>query len=574
MKVNFNSQVGFKSQSFVKNHSRKAEDVSLENNKQMSEALSNCSKSMAMGSIAFTSAKAIQQDKQVYIPNLFNVKDVLFEKKKGANPPFVVDTKETKYGEIKELFVKELDSPVLRLSKNKNAKILPKAVLKLGKFEPTVEFVDTELDIKVKLLRGSKLDAEDFELVLPGKVKTNGHDKDISFAGKGSFKVVTFHNEMATKEAVDLYQEGEFFNKVEKGFYADEVKKDQPTYMVLAGGYGTRLFDYTGEEVNKPAAKLPTDDNYRMMGNAIDQAAKAGILDGENDKITYLSGANTISGDNVEKVIQDVDLGDGGCIAKSIALGTVSKDKPLVILNADTITNADLTRAYKAFKDHPDAAVLIPHYASPENRAKEFGLMAVEKVDNQVSEIKNFVEKPQTLEEAKSAKIEGTDQYMANPGIYIFSPKAVELLGEKGKKMIEEGYQLGLARDFITPLVEKCQKGEVTDDSGNPMKVYTTPLETKTGKFAYWDDLGKTSAIVETVRTMAAHTEKYGANSPENKFHGLPEFLLNDAVKHTDLETSVVSMSDEAIEKLEKFKEKYGVTELEGNVIVFDSAAA
>ena len=54
----------------------------------------------------------------------------------------------------------------------------------------------------------------------------------------------------------------------------------------------------------------------------------------------------------MKDVIQQVNLGDGGCIAKALYNDKTATDAPLIILNADTFTNADITRAYKAFLDH------------------------------------------------------------------------------------------------------------------------------------------------------------------------------------------------------------------------------
>ena len=554
-----------------------ANPVAVPSKEFISKASSNSFRSMSLGGIAFTGEIAVKEKNQTYIEDLFNrnLKSSHVEANK-PNPAFDVEV--NRDGNIKEvkIYTGGLEQSTFNLKSIESPDaLLPKATFKIGKFEPVIDFVDEELGIKINTLAGSKIKADNFELVYPGTIRTEGRfDKKITFTGSGELQVVTYYKEQASKDAVDMYKDGNFHDKIQKGDYVNIIEKMNPTFMVLAGGFGTRLYDYTGAEENKPSAKILGDDRYRLMGNAIDLASKAGVIDGNDDKIKYLSGAGTIQGDDVEDVLQNVNLGDGGCIAKSLALGKTDVTKPLVVLNADTVTNADITRALKEFNDHPDAAILIPYYESPRSRAKEFGLMAANEVEGQnVSIIRNFVEKPKDLKDAEDARIIGTTSYMANPGIYIISPEALQILKKQGEELIEKGgFELGLAKDFITPIVDKCADKKIRRAGGNNefMKAYTAPLERKGGGAAYWDDLGKTGAIVECFREMAHQAEKHDIDSPKNKFYGLPEFLLKAAKQNVDLETGVVCMTDKAREKLELFKEKYGIEQLEGNIIVSD----
>lgn len=551
--------------------------ISSPNRELSSKELSSSLRATTLGGIAFTGEIAVKEKNQTYIDNLFSrtLKSSHIEANK-PNPAFDIEV--NRDGSTKEvkIYTNGLEQSTFSLKSIESPDtILPKATFKIGKFDPVIDFVDEELGIKVNTLAGSKIKADNFELVYPGTIRTEGRfDKKIAFTGNGELQVVTYYKEQASKDAVDMYKDGNFHEKIQKGDYVKLMEKMKPTFMVLAGGFGTRLYDYTGAEENKPSAKILGDDRYRLMGNAIDLASKAGVIDGNKDKIKYLSGAGSIQGDDVEDVLQNVNLGDGGCIAKSLALGKTDVTKPLVVLNADTVTNADITRALKEFNDHPDAAILIPYYESPRSRAKEFGLMAAYEVQGQnVSIIRNFVEKPKDLKDAEDARINGTTSYMANPGIYIISPEALQILKKQGEELIEKGgFELGLAKDFITPIVEKCGNNGLRRAGGNNefMKAYTVPLERKGGGAAYWDDLGKTGAIVECFREMAHQAERHDIDSPENKFYGLPEFLLKAAKRNVDLETGVVCMTDKAREKLERFKEKYGIEKLEGNIIVSD----
>ena len=51
-------------------------------------------------------------------------------------------------------------------------------------------------------------------------------------------------------------------------------------------------------------------------------------------------------------ILHDSDLSasDGGAVVKGILDGSIPKDKPLIILNADTITNVDVSKVGVSFR--------------------------------------------------------------------------------------------------------------------------------------------------------------------------------------------------------------------------------
>ncbi len=535
----------------------------------------------AMANINFGNAansKAVIEDYQTYIRNIFAAKKPIIIEATGAggqNAPLAIDNFYNTQSKKREYHVysDSLKQPAMKITKTTDKKVLPEVRVKTGKFAPMAEIIDREIGIRIQVLPGSSAETPDvFSIVNPGIVRTGNEEKTISFKGKGEAQVVVYNKEDKVYQAAETYAGKGLADKVERGDFVETIQTDKPTFMVLAGGYGTRLYDYTD---CKPAAKLPTDPSYSLMGNALDQIAKAGYLDKAADTkhpFIYLTGKGTLDGANVRSNIQQVNLGDGGCIAKALATGSTATDSPLIILNADTVTNADITRAYEAYKQNTDAAILIPYYEAPESRAKDFGLMAANPLDNGTLEIKSFVEKPSTLKLAEPAKVEGKNKYMANPGIYIIGPEALKRLKAMGKDLLSNPKEIGLAKNFITPLVEDCQKGTFLNSKGEPMKCYTALLEKKGGGAAYWDDLGKDYTIPETFRLMAKETVEH-KDTPENLFYGLPKFLLDDAVKNVDLNTGVTFMNEAAREKFAKFKAKYGATLLIGNCIVYDSVA-
>jgi len=535
----------------------------------------NQTKAMNFKRDSSNGAKVVVHEFQTFVPDLLSPMSRSYftipaSGEKAQTPGFHVGTDLKDDKKVYTVYIGDLNAPKIKLSKKLGEKVFPEAKLKVGKFGPTIELIDREIGVRVQLLTNSRAsigDKLDVDILYK---EPEASKKQVSFKGGGKLQVVTYHGEARTKEAVEGYMGAGLNKAVAKGEFFDEMQTNKPNIMVLAGGYGTRLLNVTGEDYTKPALKLPTDPNYRLMSNALDAAAKSGF---SGNNVEYLSGQGTLKGANVKNVIQQTNLGDGGCIAKALFQGDTPTDAPLIILNADTFTNADITKAYKAFLDHPDAAILIPFYEAPADRATGFGLMSANtaepSVEDGVYEIKSFVEKPKDLKkEAAGALVVGeTDKYMANPGIYIISPKALEALKAKGNGINSE---LGLAKGFITPLVAQCQKGEFKDADGNPMKCYTAKLEKKGGGAAYWDDLGVDITIPKTFVDMAEQTKAHGFTS-DNKYYGMPEFLLRDAVKNADVKTGRVYMNDDAKAKFEAFCKKYPGFETKGNVLVYDT---
>lgn len=485
---------------------------------------------------------------------------------------------------------------ILFIATIKNNTEMPKLTYKQGKFMPEITVKHPSLDqSRVKMLAGSEIISNDFSLIMPGEIyETNGnvkhveHSHGISF--KGSVAISTLNLEEKTKNAVDLYMNSDLPQKTTKGAFTEDVEKYDPLLTIPAGGFGERFYNFTRNNENKPSFFLPTSPEYRIIGTTLNMAAAAGIIKGNNqEKITYLSQNNQINGDNVVHVGKIKS--DGGAIVEGIENGTLQKDKDLIILNADIFTNADITRPYHALKTLPDAALVIPYYPVPESRAKSLGLLGCEIDENGNTQIKTFVEKPSYISEApkspqpndfadeeydaamkryiqnkekydkaKLAKAPDSDLYYANPGMYFMSKEAVEILAKMKNKA-------GLGADVMPKIVELCQQGKLKNAEGKPMKVYTVPLQRADGKVAFWDDIGTAEAYLKVIKNVAHETKNKGTGV-ENKFYGVPEFVLNDFMDNVDEETSIVYQSQTARKDFKKFKEKFNITKAEGNIFV------
>ncbi len=473
----------------------------------------------------------------------------------------------------------------------------PVLTYKQGKFMPEVTVKHPSLgESRIKMLAGSKIISKDFSLIMPGEiyesdgeVSTIKKQNGISF--KGNLAISTLNLESRTQNAVDLYMNSDLPQQMTKGAFVEDIETHKPFVAIPAGGFGERIFNLTRENENKPSYFLPTTDKCRIIGTSLNMAASAGIIQGNGeDNITYLSQNHSIEGDNV--VHTNKYKTDGGAISEAIHKGIIPEDKDLIILNADIFTNADITRTYHALKTLPDAALVIPYYPVDGNRAKSFGLLGYEKDQNGNIQIKDFVEKspytttppvsPQPAEfgsdeeyssamdkyienmdkfnAVQTAKDPKTGMFYSNPGIYVMSKEAVDVLKEMKDKA-------GLGGDVMPEIVRLCNEGKLLNSEGKPMKVYTLPLERADGKPAFWDDIGTAEAYLKVIKDVAYETEEKGTGK-ENKFYGVPTFILNDFRSNVDIDTSIVYQSKKARNNFESFKTAMNVTDAIGNMFI------
>ncbi len=467
---------------------------------------------------------------------------------------------------------------------------VPAVTYKQGKFMPEISIKDSSLEGKsVKMYAGSEIKGEGFNFRMIGSYEpaADGKKKQIPVSFKGRTVITTLNKEPRTLYAVDSYRNSGLQEKAVKGDYYDMVKADDPTVIIPAGGFGERFYNITRDEENKPSGKLPTDDRYRIIATSLNLAASAGILNGDGtDSIDYLSQAHEIDENKDVHYVSKYKT-DGGAIAEGLKRDIIKNDKPGIILNADIFTNADITRTYNALKTLPHAALVIPYYPVGAERAKSFGLLGIEQDEEGNLQIKKFLEKPKYtadaplpsdfdahgeydkamakyLEVQTAVNPNDETKFLANPGFYFLSPQAEKVLMAKG---ILEPSKTGLGADVMPKIVEMANNGELIDADGSEMKAYTVPLEAKGGKPAVWDDIGTAEAYLKLIKDVAREYNTHG-NTENNKYYGVPEFVMSDFSKNTDLDTGIVYSDKTSKEVLENFKQKYNVKKAEGNIYI------
>lgn len=484
--------------------------------------------------------------------------------------------------------------PVLEGSIKDSLKDDVKIEFKTAKHKPEAK-VTLRDGTTIQLLEGSIIKANDgsFELRNPGKynVIEDGekvtkrvfakNQNDISFTGNVTSLLC---KKDATINATNASRNLPF---IVSGIYYNEVAQDNPTFAVLAGGFGTRFDNMTSGDINKPSFVMPNGQS--ILSSAYDLVKNATAAK-KLDDILYLEQVNTANGPANHNLVNRSDdirpmnafASDGGAIMRAVLDGEIRTDKPLIILNADTITNVDISQAYHKLKSLDSAAMVIPSYPVSETRAKSFGLMAAgETADEQGSnKLVDFIEKPKNPREGAvkamiiGKEVNGEQAYNGNPGIYIFNKEVLQnlevVLDKAGeialKKAQDKARSLGepiptslkdpyssstfLGNAFVPAVVALCQEGRLLDENGNKMNTYMVPMLTATEKQAYWDDIGAAEAFVHVCQDIAFETVKNGATA-KNSFYGVRG--IQDFADSVDLQSGIVYASPKDKENFETF---------------------
>ena len=443
---------------------------------------------------------------------------------------------------------------------------IPKINIVGGSHQPVVELVDEELGLKILMTRGSKLLSPDLNVdyskINNKKIFVSPH-KTISFGN--NLVVVSGYKSQDTNEIVNNYVKEKKFSKIPPSFEAGLIQNDY-TIAVLAAGYGTRLKPISElHDTNKPATKYPCSDKTLLEISALIPAAITGRI----QKTSVI----TEDEDNLS--------GTAGAIIKGLKNGTISTDKPLVILTSDTFHNINIARALYEFEH--DKTIGIGVVVRDVSRENLFNVPLVE--INKNNEIETFHEKINMDNYQEIISRQG-DNYFASTNIMIIHPKILNMLKNfadengnadfleflalmqnvlnKPDENLREKYPYGLGK-------RNLQLEFLTTNDGFPRRIYannnTFDFSTLKVKAiptigvdfdkARFTDIGTVENFIETVREIKNCSKINGVS---------PEFI--EQVKDSVNDDGVIFMEPDAKEKYEKFLKKYNIKTLEGNVLV------
>lgn len=233
--------------------------------------------------------------------------------------------------------------------------------------------------------------------------------------------------------------------------------------IIMAGGEGTRLKAVSGD-TPKPLVSLC---GRPVMEHIVLLLKKHGIIDicatlkYRPDEIRNYFGSGERLGVNMEYRIENEALGTAGGVKNC---EDFYKDEDFLVISGDAACDFDLTELIKAHEQNRPA-VTIALYPHPE--PLRYGLALCDKD----SCVRSFIEKPDWPHVVTN---------LVNTGVYIVSPRAMEL--------VPEGAVFDFAKDLFPKLLDKDEKllGCALDgywcDIGTPKSYYECCVDALDGK--------------------------------------------------------------------------------------------
>ncbi|MDY6853266.1 MAG: glucose-1-phosphate adenylyltransferase [Thermodesulfobacteriota bacterium] len=283
--------------------------------------------------------------------------------------------------------------------------------------------------------------------------------------------------------------------------------------MIMAGGYGKRLFPLTMDRA-KPA--VPFGGIYRLIDFTLSNCINSNVR-----KIAVLTQYKSLSlerhlrlgwnifGSEIDEYIFPIPpqmrtngdwyKGTADSIYQNLYFMDTVNPKYLLILSADHIYKMDYFRMLE-FHEEKGADATVSTIEINQCNASRFGIMKVDRNKR----IIDFKEKPENVE----TSFDNYKTLYANMGIYIFSTDVLrEFLEEDAHK--ESHHDFG--RDVIPEMIHKARV--FAYDFSNEQKK----------EYKYWRDVGTIDAYYEAnmdIATPNPELDLYDTNWPIRTYQG------------------------------------------------------
>ena len=306
--------------------------------------------------------------------------------------------------------------------------------------------------------------------------------------------------------------------------------------LILGGGRGTRLYPLT-QLRSKPA--VPIAGKYRLIDIPISNCINSGL-----NRIYVLTQflsvslhrhiANSYKFDPFSKGFvevlaaqqtnegQDWYQGTADAVRQQIRYVLEDQCKEVMILSGDQLYRMDFRELHRFHRD-TQADVTIATLPVDAQSVSGFGVVQVD----ETSKVLSFTEKPKTLEEVESYKVNENwllqrnihaknRPYLASMGIYLFNRKALlDLLNTRP-----------LATDFGKEIFPRS------------IKNYNVKAFLFDG---YWEDLGTVKAYHEANLALATENAPFDFHSPDGVIYTRMRFLPPSRVQSASMSNTLVS---------------------------------
>ncbi|MCA9798436.1 MAG: nucleotidyltransferase family protein [Cyanobacteria bacterium HKST-UBA04] len=279
----------------------------------------------------------------------------------------------------------------------------------------------------------------------------------------------------------------------------DSVQTVTCQAMILGAGIASRFEPFSGDTTgySKPSVPLVGQDSViATIAKHLQAHGMTDILINTYYRPDQLKAQlATISGLNITYVDETAPSGTAGGLGKALEQGLVDRTKPLLIIQGDAVTNADLSFLLQTHR-HRHAALTIGGQIVGDEEVHRFGMIDTDRCtdDGQSGHVTGFKEKPRLADAGPTR--------FANTGFYILDPVVFDAF--------EQHYQTCRARDDghgyydyacdVFPMIfEKVAQGAFMDNaSQQPYTFWAQALE------GYWCDIGNPTQYINTLADIDA----------------------------------------------------------------------
>lgn len=292
---------------------------------------------------------------------------------------------------------------------------------------------------------------------------------------------------------------------VSKVLYDENFQPQQVTRqaMILGAGLATRFEPVSGDATgySKPSVPLIGEDSVIVaIARHLKKHGFNRILVNTFYKPDQIKQQLTSLVPGVEFVFIDEEKpsGTAGGLARALREGKVNRREPILIMQGDAVTDADLSLLVNTHAQQKARATIGVQQVSDENVPK----VAILKTDRAGSDgesgrITHYVEKP-SLEEAG-------DSRMGSIGFYVLSPEIFGRFERMGHAKAKADEEFDYAKNFFPALLE----GNRLDKLKTRLASWLPGGQTGVNMWAqqlggYWSDVGNPAQYIQTVKDILA----------------------------------------------------------------------
>lgn len=264
--------------------------------------------------------------------------------------------------------------------------------------------------------------------------------------------------------------------------------------MILGAGLATRFEPISGDTTGLPKPGVPLVGEDSVIIAIVKLLRKHGftrILVNTFYKPECLKQQlNSVSDVEIVFIDEEQPSGTAGGLAKALEKGLVDIAKPIMIIQGDAITDADLSFLMNTHQSH-QAAVTIGGQIVTDNDVHKFGIIETDGTgeDTQSGQVTSFKEKP-SLAEAGNSRF-------ANAGFYILAPEVYGLFSEIYQRLRKNDQLYDYAKDFFPEVLSATQAFQILDhQSKEPMIFWAQAVG------GYWSDMGNPTQYLEALRDV------------------------------------------------------------------------